>query len=819
MKITRCYLRGYRRIALTGIQQIDWQCRSTYQIILGTNGSGKSSLLQELSPLPAQANDFYPGGCKHIEITHRQNDYVLISYLEKTPQHLFYKNGEQLNDNGKITIQRQLVEQEFGITDTIHELMRGQTRLTSMTPTKRREIISLISDQDMDFAFSLYKRIATALRDQQGAIKHTRQRIAQETDKLQAYPDETLSQQVEQLQQELTLLMENRRRDQLSASDAEQIFQRRLDYIDQLSRQIIESRITLPEHIENAPDNIEQYWYQKQSELESKKKMYQQYIQDYQQIQQLVGSLEHESVEDIDTLRQRRNQYQQQIDAYRQQILFFTIQQNVETFHETETFRQQMQAVLQDLPDNSEQRFSQQQLQQQKQKYQQQKHHYDQVLSKYNRQKAHLDQLEAVDHTECPKCHHKFRIGVCDTEIQSCKGEVQGLEKAVTQAHKDCEKTSQEIEAIEEYLRQYKRLRELAYWYPPARDLFEYLSSERRIDYQPSQYMPMVDRFIHDVCCTREIQILESCIQQIDQTIKQLDGLQDQSKTHMNQSMQQLQQTIDSLSDDIRSMKDECEYLQKIHRQVQEQQQRAQQLIDAYHQLQSDYQCLIESTRQDQITELIQQHQSTLASKQQWLKEQQSLEKVIEDLQTSIDQLEQQYQVYKVLTHALSPQQGIIGDQMLAFITSLVEQINEVIAGIYAYPLQLLPCQISSQELDYRFPLLSGEDHLQVSDIQYASEGQREIIDFAFQLIALVYLDCQDYPLYLDEIGQNQDETHFAALMDYIKMVIDSGRHNQLFMVSHQAIGHGAFQHSDVLVLNANNITIPARYNEHVAMT
>ena len=66
------------------------------------------------------------------------------------------------------------------------------------------------------------------------------------------------------------------------------------------------------------------------------------------------------------------------------------------------------------------------------------------------------------------------------------------------------------------------------------------------------------------------------------------------------------------------------------------------------------------------------------------------------------------------------------------------------------------------------------------------------------------------------ERGQNQDETHLTNVMNYIKLLIESHRHSQLFLISHFAVGFGAFNQADVCVLNGSNITVPMKHNEHV---
>jgi ABC-type molybdenum transport system ATPase subunit/photorepair protein PhrA len=54
MDLEYVYLKGNRLLAaLNNVQELTWTPKSRFQRLLGSNGSGKSSLLRELSPLSA----------------------------------------------------------------------------------------------------------------------------------------------------------------------------------------------------------------------------------------------------------------------------------------------------------------------------------------------------------------------------------------------------------------------------------------------------------------------------------------------------------------------------------------------------------------------------------------------------------------------------------------------------------------------------------------------------------------------------------------------------------------------------------------------
>ena len=70
MFIDKLILQGYTRVAQNTISKIEIDFTKHMQIILGSNGSGKSSLLEQLSLLPPQtSNEFSKGGRKEAHCT------------------------------------------------------------------------------------------------------------------------------------------------------------------------------------------------------------------------------------------------------------------------------------------------------------------------------------------------------------------------------------------------------------------------------------------------------------------------------------------------------------------------------------------------------------------------------------------------------------------------------------------------------------------------------------------------------------------------------------------------------------------------------
>ena len=71
MRIIELELHKYIRLAFSAVETIVYRPELDSQIIIGSNGSGKSSLMSELNPLPVPKNYMLPGGYKRVEVEHK----------------------------------------------------------------------------------------------------------------------------------------------------------------------------------------------------------------------------------------------------------------------------------------------------------------------------------------------------------------------------------------------------------------------------------------------------------------------------------------------------------------------------------------------------------------------------------------------------------------------------------------------------------------------------------------------------------------------------------------------------------------------------
>lgn len=818
MQLQKIRLRGYKRLALTEMYDFEVQFQSLFQILLGTNGSGKSSLLKELSPLPAHPSQFQKGGIKDLTFTHGGCTYRAVSDFTGKAHHQLYKDEEPLNDNGSISVQRQIVEQEFGLTDDIWALMVGDLRFTQLTPAKRREIITKISDHDLTYALRVYQQIASQARDLQGAVKHTHNRITEETERLQSLGEEALKEEVEQIQQELTVLMEHRRTDLESQSAVEERLTNELDQARQLSEAILTKTFVTPD-AEQFPDmeSLEAACYQRQSTVESKKQTLKTYSHEHEQLHRLVGKMDANEVDSMENLQTRVKEITDRINELEGKIQCFTFAVDAQQLYaHSNAIRSELITILTELPSNANREYSREYQNTLEQKLQQAKRRLAEVRSTIERDQTHLKEHEGVESIECPKCQHRWQPGVEESMKEQLKKRIAEYEEGAKKLEQYIEKTQETLKAIEAYQTQRRRLSQFPQQYPGTEGLLDAFVEDNRIDYQPHQLVGWIDAWIEDLSYAVELQDLYRKQKTLGDSLEQAQSLNTDGRQQLHQTLDQMEKRVDETTTELREAENDLKALREHHEHAKIQQKRSQALQDLFTKIQQDQERLIEAHRNEKLQALIQQHQTTLALKSQKLKDRETIESTLASLEKDLQKLERDHQGYQMLAKALSPQDGIIADSMGAFIDAMVEQMNQIIEQVYTYPLRVESCNVDGADLDYKFPFRNRDHGEPIADINEGSMGQKEIIDFAFKIVSLMYLDFKGWPLFLDEPGHQQDEQHLANIMSMIKWLVESGRHSQLFMVSHFAAGYGSFHQADVLVLNAANVTVPARHNEHL---
>ncbi len=804
---------------LANIHQFVYTPQSPIQIILGTNGSGKSSVLYELSPLPAQSGQYSRDGYKKIWITHKGSQYVLESTFKHGNKHSFKKDGEELNPGGTGMVQKELVRQHFQYTQELHELLIGETRFTQMAPMRRREWITQLDSQDYTFALGVYQKLRTLARDYQGTLKHLKQRLTTETNNLRLLEGLTgMEERAQRLHAELNALL----REQLpNLPTLEQIQSRvhsLIQRIEHLSDSVLKVRIEQPSgkqyrNLEEVGSDLAEI----EGNIQVSKSLLDRSTNEYSELQTVTAEFSQDGDLDLTRVDEYLQECDRDIEQWRSQVELFHELIDPELIQrDNEVMLDLLVQLFSQLPDNQDRRYSREAAEQARQRIRQQEDRINRATIKLNQIRQRIETIRSAKDTVCPQCKYVWREGFSESELAQNEQWYAEYEKLIEEAEKAIAQDNEFLQDYDHYAALYAQFRGYVHNYPRLKPLWDYILQNKLLFDSPSKQTGLFLTWRRDV--ERHVKIAE-VVRKREHLVELAERHRRLGDTHhLGKRMKRLYEEIETLTMEIGRLQEQGRHVGRFRDRMLRVQEAASQLEAVLRDLEKSRDIWIDVIRNQHIDRVIHQHQLELANIQHRLTEKRTLEGVVADLTKSHASVELDYQVYSLLTRAISPDEGLIAEQLSGFIGCLVAQMNAIIASVWTYDMTVLPCGIESGDLDYKFPMQIVAGDREIPDVGKGSKGQQAMVDFAFQLTVMLYMGLEDYPLYLDEPGEGFDEQHRIKLMNFIKQLMDSGRYSQLFMISHFATSHGAFLNAEVLVLDPTNIAVPSGYNQHVLL-
>jgi len=802
-------LKGFKRLLLGNIDHIKIMPASKLQLIIGTNGCGKSSLLSELSPLPSSPVDFNKGGFKRIEIEHRGDLYILESRFSSAGHHCLLKNGEELNPGHTAAVQKELVLQIFGWSQPLHDLITGVTRFTAMTPSKRREWLLQLSTVSYDYALMVYNLLMMRLRDSKGVIKHLHQRVSQEQQQLkQIETDEDLAPRAEKLKEELNLLLlssvtgtplpsavESELRSILQElkTDSDKIFSIDLKDID------------FSEPLDQLADTLNR-------QIQSEEVVLKHATSEIAQLEQNspivdTASLPEDIQLQIDQLETKIQTLLQKKDPQ------YTIESADIALEQSKDIADQWHTIFNHLPDNSERQFTIEAHKRAVQEREVSQRAIDHSSAKLSSIHHRRTVLKSIEPTQCPQCQYQWRIGYDQAEFDKLdrwedehQALIQSYQKKITQADRF-------LESYNETQQLYNQLKGLMNSMPLLKPLWDDVIENKRHIEAPSRSVGLIKHWINQCTIQTEIDRAQEQLNDL-RILKEQDekGLVSYFQKRFADLTLQIETSTSALKTLKETYRDTTKKIERIRR-LESLGQNLKKTLDKYR---STLSSLYASIAQDRISACLAEKQKELANISANISQIQTLKSILKDLLSSQAQAEQEYQIFQELTDILSPTTGLIAEEISGFMSCIVEQLNAAISSIWTYDLEVLPCTMETTgDLNYKFPLSNGQNL--IPDIERGSQAQRDVIDFAFVLMVLMYKNMENVPLFLDELGASFDEQHRINLMGFIKQLVDSHRFSQVFMISHYASTYASMNSADIIVLDATNVAVPNHHNQHVS--
>lgn len=812
MKITKLILRNCDRFLLNQIKEIVYTPQSPYQLITGNNGSGKSSLLEELSPLPPDKNKFTTNGYKEIHIVHDGKQYLLVNDFTKggSGQHSFKLNGEELNDGQNVSTQLQLVKEHFRYTKEIHELVIGKKRFTSMSGLQRRDWFVKISNVDMTYIMNLFNNVKTAFRDNQGAIKLQTKRLASSLEQLLPKEEEqALQKETDEYQLIIDKLVS------LIPREIEnvEVYESNLQQVTNDAKWMMEELKTHPEPNRNNAKSFEDYRLLVEAQITKTqflKQQFQEAKQKHLELEEKYSKINWDENISEEEIKKELSEIDSTLQTLGTPINFTgDINQAIE---EALKIKQPFEEWCALAPTNTDGRFNPDNVSTMRSRFEACDIRLRSIKEGITRLEAHIDHIKSNRfETHCPSCQFRFQTSPGSDKLPQFE---EKLQKGYTTLP-EVEKEHREFLAFLTEYRQYEDAflyckRTFVLPHPLLSGFFDKLLGLNFRD-TPLVAIGQIDKYIKVLKDTqtfntlterkRFLEALLSTLYSGEGTFLKTLLLESDTKlSSLQGEITQLTQKQEQLKDQYRQTKRYFDILTALDEKFEE-----------YEKIQDNIELAIEKSFLEESLTVFKKTFYTLSER---LSEMKTKRKVVEDIDRYLDELKTREAEFKVLLDILNPNDGLIAKTLLGFIRHFLDQFNQLIGHIWTYDMKVVAEESSEFTKNYNFPLKQANKATPSQDVRESSKGQQEMVDFAFLLLTMRYLGLSHFPLLLDELGGGFTEVHRIHIFNYLKQLVETGQVEQLFLISHNATSHDTLNLADVICFDPQGIMTDERTNK-----
>lgn len=816
MKIHSIELVGYKRFALRGIAYLHLDFDQKVHQILGTNGSGKSSLLQELSPWPAISQDYHKEGYKRIILSHGDHTYTLLNQFSQPAVHSIRQGDTtELNQSGTWAEQKEWVSRLFGVNAEVHALMLGQVRFTQMGPNERRQWFTRLSDVSYTYALGIFQKLKEQARDVQGALKIAQGLAVQETSRCLSEEEEaTLRARVDVLRHTVEVLLNRKPNVSGYTTDQAKALQASDADILRLSREIRQCRQQFlnVEGFQSLAE-IEQGLGETRATIHSRQALLERLAVQLERVQTALEAAWANVVQDEAALTTRLAIITENEAALRARATSGLVwPEPVGALSALQMLSGPLSELCTTLPVLSAPYSADTVAETQRQLIdtQQGLAGLEATLQGYALALKEQAHYQTHGQTTCPQCTHTWAIGYDAALVARLTAE----QTTALAQQSTLQQTLHTLESQLEHYRQYQLCLHTYQTYvqrwPILTPLWTALKQSGGLRTAPMQVIPWLTQVQQDLIDA--IQLAE-----LANEAEKLKALQQAASQQEHGLVDRLQAELQTLQTDYQDYSISLQQAKRLHSRYEYYKTTAvrlaglEQSLDGHVQqrraMQTQWSQLVQ---RDQLNHLIQTFRLELSAAEQTLSGLEMQRVLAHSLQQQVEDLTAQAHALKLLTHELSPTSGLIAQSLLGFIHGYVGQMNRFIQRGWLYPMALsvdLPEDDEAVELDYKFQVRINHQHA-IPDIGKTSSGMQEMIDLAFKVVAMQYLGLGDYPLMLDEFSTRMDPAHRQSAYQVIHELIEDSRFSQIFIVSHHYETYGSLRHVDTTVLCDANIAL-----------
>ncbi len=816
MKITKLILHKYKRLFLNNITTLVYTPDSDIQLILGSNGSGKSSLLSVLNPLPIDIKKrFNEGGYAEITIVKDNKTFILTSGLEgKAGKYSFKVDDIERNNGGTRKAQLQLVEEYFRLTPKMNEIVLGTKTLTNMSTVDRKEWFRHMSTVDYGYSISMFNKLKSRLRDVSGGIKLLNTEITKDTELLLDNKDvseyETHRMHIKDAIESLMFKYNHNVKDVNCVLDNIKIITNKLEslYSDKHSQY---TQDDLKVTISSLKNNI--LIIDKDLDITNKDLDKIEYIEkndvDEDKINNNLNIINN-TLSEIDKYLLNIDIDKSTLDVISNSfnLLYsdlISVTNDLAPYDSIEILKDTYQNILNKV--NSLKNDI--------------KIKTSRVITYKDELKRLKDSLTDDNKIVCSNCATVSYFGYDKKRIETIQEQLELLNKDIDKLKSAHLKESDLLGTIGSKVDILKKLQTIIKNNDSLYSVWSLIFKNETIGVIKSYNLLMkieevkvlLDKTSDYPKLSKQKIELENKLSILKEVNKVKEDLAIKSK-------EELLLKVSTLTNKKRMLLQEISELERLLKELDginilESKLRELLTISKHNRLNE-----IEDIKNRGIKDLVYILKNDLVEIEEKIAGNTRVSNKIDNNKKLLEDYKLRQKVLARTVKALSPTEGLIAKSINSFINKILYEINTIINEVWSYEMTLLPCEISDDnDLDYLFKVQVDNREI-IDDVSDLSSSMKEIVNLAFKIVFMKYSKLDYMPLILDEFGVTMDSKHRHSAYNVIDNILCSN-FNQIFITAHFQSIYTRFVNADINVLDDKNIELSSStvVNEKIKIT
>jgi len=856
MLIRKAVVEGYIPFTHVGNKHVEFTVDQPITAFIGSNGSGKSSLLRAISVFPAIRTDYAKNGFIDLTIEHQGHVYELSSRFENaTSPNSFKKDGVELNIGGTGDTQKDLVEEHFGLLPYIHEIMSGKMQMCTMVRSARKQLFSSCYPSDLSFVLEYHKKVCSNIRSIGNQIKlmqsregtlvasqiapEEEARLAAEKDccvEILARIDKVnllLENEINQLRQHPYMHQQYHPEELVGVVHRLRMLREAYtsEFLDRESGKKLGDDVSL-----QGLSNLRIRLASELAHKEKSKEYIQSNLQDIRDELDKLSNIKYASAKNKrDSIINEMNVISSELELLDQDPSWKTsVVIPMEKLGDVIALEHDIVDLLEQIHPYSGHIVGQEELDKLRNEIYISKNSIGTLerekeeLEKQNEAcKARLGVLTKNSYpADCTRvCPLRATIESNTRDVRLRMAEIDSRIRTINEHVADLQKSIDKNNAV---------LSEIAPIRPALKILYELLQENylMEIALQGDSFitclntspMEIINRVRRGVENSKKFHRYKNQKQRYEELTRTLSTLKTIESTQMSAEMIEKivadrETRISKGIKEIQAIEDECaeinDNLDKVSR-VAEIMVDINRIVDS---VKTNMNIKIIRTRIEFDQQMIREHdalRSEVSAKlreiERTLEDQKRLRDVLDtEIRPTMKRLRRDEDIWKAVESGLNPAKGLPCIYLVRFINRLLQRANEFIKEVWCHDLELVYLN-EEDDLDFAIQVMQNKSTI-VKDICLCSNGEQAIINLAMILAIGVergYLNwCY---LKLDEIDAALTEGHRSKLVSLIDRLVNEGVIKQLFLVNHFAIQTGMSKCSTIC-LCSEGIVLPNEYN------